>query len=171
MRKAFTLIELIIYIGISALVLVTLTNLTLNLIGVSVKIDTATDVLYSSRIIIQRFMQEIRMADDVDIASSVFGTNPGKLVLQKSGGGTITFDVYQKTPSVRTIRRQEDAATAVDLTSDRVDVSNFVLNNRTRGTEAKNIQYEFTITASNPANDPLRQKSITIRSASSVRKQ
>lgn len=170
MRKAFTLIELIVYIAISSLIFVILINLTLNLIGISVKIDTATDALYSSRILVQRLTQEIRAADDVSVLSSIFGANPGKLVLQKSGG-TVTFDVYQKQSGARTLRRQEDSLPAVDLTSDRVDVSNFILYNRTRGTEPKNIKYDFTVGAFNPSADPLRQKSITIHSAVSVRKQ
>lgn len=176
-QNGFTLIELIVYIAISAMVLVTAVNIGWNLIMSEANITGKQEVYMSARMIVNQIQIKIREADDVITGSSTFGSHPGILTLDYPGGGTdIIFDTYTKNVTiggqsitVRKLRIKEGSADYVDLTSDKVDVTNFTLTNLTRGNESKNINIELTIQRANPSNSPNFDASISLETAISIR--
>ncbi len=175
--RAFTLIELILYIAIMAIVLVSTIGFLWNIIGSSVRVSTSTELVYSARLVLDNMTRSGRGADDVIVASSTFGAHPGVLVFGYSTGN-VTFDTAAKnitvggqSVTIRKLRMKTGAAAPIDLTSDKVDVTNFVVKNRTRGTEPKNVKVEVTLAYVNPGGDQARNRSLSFETAVSIRKQ
>lgn len=176
-QNGFTLIELIVYIAISAMVLVTAINIGWNLIISEANVTGKQEVYMSARTIMNQIQISIREADDVITGSSTFGSHPGMLTLDYPGGTTdVIFDTYTKSvtigglpATVRKLRIKEGSADYVDLTSDKVDITNFTLTNLTRVNEPKNINIELTIQKVNPGNDPNFDASISLETAISIR--
>lgn len=174
--KAFTLIELIIYIAIVAIVLVSAIRILWDVIGGSVRVSSSTEIAYSARLVLDNVTRAGRGANDVLTASSTFGTHPGVLVFSNTGGD-ITFDTATKSVTVgdqsviiRKLRMKTGVGLPIDLTSDKVDVTNFVVKNMTRGTEPKNVKVEVTLVYVNPGQDQARNKTISFETAVSIRK-
>lgn len=175
--KAFTLIELILYIAILAIVMVSTIGFLWNVIGSSVRVKASTELTYNARLVLDNITRLGRGANDVVTTSSVFAIHPGVLVLGYSTGDA-TFDTATKnitvggqSVTIRKLRMKIGAAAAIDLTSDSVDVTNFIVKNRTRGTEPKNIKVEVTLAHVNPGGDQARNQSLTFETAVSIRKQ
>ncbi len=177
-QKGFTFIELIVYIAIASMVLVSAVGIGWNLITNEANVIGKQEAYSNARTVMNHFKINIREADDVITGSSTFNTHPGVLTLDYPGAGTdVVFDTYTKNVTVggqattiRKLRIKEGAAAAVDITSDQVDVTDFTLTNLTRGSESKNINIELTIEKANPGNDPNFDASILVETALSVRK-
>src|SRR3990167_1597872 len=97
--KAFTLIELIIYIAILAIVLVSTIGFLWNVIGGSVRVNVSTELTYNAQLILNNITFAGRSATDVLTSSSTFGSNPGVLVFGHTSGD-ITFDTTTKSITV-----------------------------------------------------------------------
>jgi CxxC motif-containing protein (DUF1111 family) len=98
--------------------------------------------------------------------------------LDYAGSGTdVIIDTYTKDVTlsngqivtIRKLRIKEGALAYQDLTSDQVDVSNFVLRNLTKTSERKNINIEVTLEQLNPLNDPNYNTTISVETAISLR--
>ncbi|MBU2524840.1 prepilin-type N-terminal cleavage/methylation domain-containing protein [Patescibacteria group bacterium] len=177
-KSAFTLIELIIYIAIVSMVMVMLIDFTWNIIDAGTRVEVASELTQNSHLVMKKVTNKVRMAQAIITGSSTFNSHPGTLVLDMPGSGTdITFDTYIKqvsvgteTVSIRKIRMQEGVAAAIDLTSDKVEAVNFVFRNFSRGTDAKNINFECTLNSVNPSSDTIRDKSISFETSVTIRK-
>ncbi|MBI5413189.1 hypothetical protein HZA42_02455 [Candidatus Peregrinibacteria bacterium] len=174
--KAFTFIEIIIYIAVIAIVLVSAMRILWDVIGGSVRVSASTEIAYSARLVLDNITRAGRGANDVLTASSTFGTHPGVLVFSNTGGD-ITFDTAAKniiiggqSVTIRKLRMKTGAGLPIDLTSDKVDVTNFVVKNRTRGTEPKNVKVEVTLAYVNPGQDIARSRTLSFETAVSIRK-
>lgn len=174
--KAFTLIELIIYIAIIAIVFVSTVGILWNVIGGSVRVNSSTEIAYSARLVLDNITRSCRNANDILIASSTFDSHPGVLVFGNLEGD-VTFDTATKNITVggqsltiRKLRMKTGAGSPIDLTSDKVDVTNFVVKNRTRGTEPKNVKVEVALAFVNPGQDPARNRTLSFETAVSIRK-
>ena len=106
-------------------------------------------------------------------ATSVFGTHPGRLVLTV-GAGTTTFDTYEKvvdfggqSVTIRTLR-MNDGTGPVDLTSDRVDVTNLLLTNVSTGATS-GVIISLTLHSAAPTADPTYASEKTWTHAATIR--
>ena len=174
--KAFTLIELIIYIAILAIVLVSAIGFFWNVIGGSVRVSASAELTYSARLVLDNISRSGRSANDVITGISTFDSHPGVLVFATTGGD-ITFDTALKditvggqNVTIRTLRMKTGIGSPLDLTSDKVNVTHFVVKNRTRGTEPNNVKVEVTLAFVNPGQDPARNQTISFETAVSIRK-
>ena len=125
MRKGFTLIELVVYIGILALIGVAAVRLILSVSFNAAEIKAERALTASAEAAIETLTREIRQAYDVDLGASVFGANPSTLALK-------TF-VFPSSPDtiVRTfslsgsrLARQDGLAPAEPITSQDVTITN-----------------------------------------------
>jgi len=80
-RKGFTLIELIIYIGLTAIVVVSLLRVMLVVVGTREKTETISVVQQELRFAMNRMTTTIHDALDIDVPGSVFDLNNGVLSL------------------------------------------------------------------------------------------
>ncbi len=174
--KAFTLIELIVYIGILSIVLVSAIGFLWNIIGGSVRVSASAELTYSARLVLDNITYAGRGAHDVLTANSTLDSHPGVLVFENTGGD-VTFDTATKdiivggqNVTIRKLRMKTGTGSPIDLTSDKVDVTDFVVKNRTRGTEPKNVKVEVALAFVNPGQDLARDQTLSFETAVSIRK-
>lgn len=177
-NRGFTLIEFLVYIGIASMVLVTAIITGMNLITGSASSIARQETYYNARLVMNQIQYQVRAADDVITANSTFASHPGVLVLDYPGTGSdVIIDTYTKSVSIggeatniRKLRIKEGEDAYVDLTGDKVNVSNFVVSNLSRGVEPINLRIQLTIESANPGNDPKYDASITLQTALSTRR-
>ena len=147
-KKAFSLIETILYIGIAGIVLVSLFTFGWNMIGVGAKNSVHHDVVANGRFVVEKLSFFIREATDIDAANSNFGVNlagtSNKITLRAdTPNDPIVFDV-----SGGALRVKLGAATAVPVTSSDVSVSSIVFTNYSSvDGKTKNIRFELQLDA------------------------
>lgn len=171
----FTLPELIIYVAIAAMVLVSLLQFSWDILGAGVKVEVANELTQNGRLVLERVTQRVRAAEGLLAGASTLGVNPSVLVLDFPGASPdITFDTYLTTVNqggeiltIRKLRIQDGSA--ADLTSNQINVTDFTVRNLTRGTERENLQITLTLRAAETGQDPLRDRSITLQTSASVR--
>lgn len=138
-NKGFTLVELIIYIGIVSIILVSISYLVLDIISSQTKAYAHLEVQQNLRFVQKIMSNDIKAAQDFSIPSA------DTLVLD---GGAIT---YNFDGSFNKITRQIGVESPVDLTTDEVVVtgnfSNLSYNDRTR-----NVRVYLDISYKNPEN-------------------
>ena len=85
-QQGFSLIELLIYITILAVLVMLLTEFLSKTLLVSSKYETTSEINHNARLIINRLSQETRWAAEVKTSESLFNQDAGKLVLVTSHG-------------------------------------------------------------------------------------
>ncbi len=176
-KKGFTMMELIVYIAIASVVLVAAINVGWNLMIGYANTNSKQEVYLNSRLVMNAMGIKIREAEDVLTASSTFDTNPGVLTLDYPGADTdVIIDTYTKNiilggqeTTIRKLRMKEGIADYVDLTTDEVNITNFVLTDLTRGSEPDNINIELTIEKTNPGGNLNFAATFSLETAISLR--
>src|SRR3989344_1463298 len=79
--KGYTLVEAIIYLAILAILTVTFISLLFTMVQAYTEFRLARDLVSSAALGLERLVRETRQAASVDLGLSVFGTPPGRLVL------------------------------------------------------------------------------------------
>lgn len=79
--SGFTLVELLVYIGILTLALVSVVVLLTNATRIVNRVKEVKEVRTSALMVLGRLEREIKKATDVVLAESVLGTTPGSLTL------------------------------------------------------------------------------------------
>ena len=152
-KKGFTLIELVIYIGIASLVIVTATELAVSATRAQTKSQELHEIHMNARLVMNQVALNIKEAEDVFIGLSTFETNPGVIVLDYPGSGTdVIIDTYEKDitiggqiVTIRKLRIKEGSSDYIDLTNDKIEVINFFLTDMTRDDEPDNINVQLTL--------------------------
>lgn len=83
-NKGFTLIEVLIYVGIFSVVSTALITSSIVVISSFHKTRDIRMVLESSTVVFERLTREIRQASSIDIGNSTLGSNPGVLQLNST---------------------------------------------------------------------------------------
>lgn len=152
--QGFTLIEMIIYIAVVAVLLTLLAGSVVNILRVRAKNQAASHVQYNARLMLDRLSEASRHAEAVNIGTSTFGSDPGVL----------SFDMVDllDDPTVFSLTSDDGAfqvsiagAAAEQVTTDDVSVTNFTLTNLTSTEDLGIIQVEFTVETVNASGSPL----------------
>ena len=151
-RDGVTFMELIIYVAISMGVMLAAITLVWNVMASEVKVDISTELTQNARLVMEKFTQSTQEAESINDGNSSFGSHPSALYLDyQDSADDITIDTYEKIVTVadqpvtiRKIRYKEGAGDYVDITSDDVQVINFVLTDLSRD-EAQNVKMELTL--------------------------
>ena len=168
MSKSFTLVELIIYIALVALVAIVAVSFAWNIINARIKNQAYQEAQQNLRFGLEKITQAIRGADDASISDSVLTLNyPTKDIILDVAAKTINLGGQDV--EIHKLRITDGPSDPEALTSDKVDVTNFILTNLTQGSEPKNIKIELTIKYVNPSQDPKWEAEISSETASSVR--
>ena len=154
--KGITLIELLIYIGIVSLVLVVSISYAWTVIRDQHKQQLEAEVNYVGNFILDNIIHSTQRAQSFD--ANIYATNPGKIILNNPTDPQTTIDTYSKSITlgsqnitITKLRLTELGGTANDMTSDRVNVNNFLITNlSTAG--AQTIKIDLTVSAVNPEN-------------------
>lgn len=159
MNKAFSLLEVILYVAITSVIVVSLTLFSLKMVEARGEGQMGREVLVNAGFFLSNIVYEIH--DAATVNTGTFGSHPGSLTLNLDGGGTTTFDTATQTVGSRTIRYLQ--VDGVQVTSDYANITNFVFNDLTRNTERSNIQIEMTVESLDGTYSTDVQTSISLR--------
>lgn len=170
--RAFTLIEVLLYVGIAGIVLASLVGFGWNMIGIGAKSGTHADVVSNARFGSEKLSFFIRESTDIDVPNSNFGVNlatvPGSKVTLRGvvPNDPIVFDV-----SGGSLRVKIGAGSPVALTSTTIAVSSLVFTNASSADgKTKNIGYEIQLGSVSSGGNRFEYTSSTaIRSSAELR--
>lgn len=144
-NTGFTLIELILYIGIVSVVMMAFIPFVLDMVQGGAKNSVIQEVSGNARLVGERLKLEIRNSSGINVGTSNFDTN---LV---SGGQISLVKVAPNNPTIidvsgGRVRIKQGAGTAVELNSTDTEVTSLVFSNYSSGdNKTKNISFSFTI--------------------------
>lgn len=140
--KGFSLVELIVYIGLLSLLTVTLTSTVISLFTTKEHLEAREEIAYSSTISLERMTREIRKAKSVATGVSTLGSHPSTLTLNTTDSSGDPTTVTINLISGR-IFLKEGANAAYPLSENSVTVSDFVVT-RYVTTNTEGIAIEIT---------------------------
>ena len=122
-NKGFTLVELIVYIGILALVTTSLVLFSVALSNTKQKALAASEVEANIKIVLNYLNRSIRSARSINDANSVFNNNQGRLALWL--GASSTSPIVFSLDSLARPQVQVGANPAINLSSEAVSFTRF----------------------------------------------
>ena len=169
--KGFTLLELLLYLGIFSVIITAVVYFAWNVIYGGVKSTRLNEVSYSARYSAERIKYEIRNSSGITTGSSNFGVNlaatPGtKLTLTSAtpARNPIVIDVTSGT-----LRITLDTNPVANLTPTNITVTNLVFTNNSSGdSKTKNISFALTL-ESNIVSPGQVKQSVNLESAAEIR--
>jgi prepilin-type N-terminal cleavage/methylation domain-containing protein len=145
-EKGFTLLELILYIALLAIILAAASGLLVTLLEARVKHQTITEVDEQGVQVMTVISQAIRNADSITLPAA--GTSASSLTLASLDS--------TKNPTVislsgTTLQMKEGTGAVVPLTSSLVTVNGVSFTNLSRTGTAGVVRIQFTLTYLNPS--------------------
>ena len=142
-KRGFTLIEMLLYIGIASIILVIALQVMIRVLESRQRFTAATDVQQNLRLALNRLIDTSLTASDVNIGSSTFGTTPGTLSFAMSSAGynPTVFSVVGGSLVMTVGANPPVALTSPDVT---VDLLRFTNLTPTSGVPAIRIEMHAT---------------------------
>ena len=159
-QKSFTLIEILVYIGVLSLIIITLASFFLWLGRSTTKARVMREVLDNSRRAMETITYEIRKAKSISPSSTVT-----HLYLEN----TTNSEFYLCGTASTTLCLKEGTDAPIYLTSDKVEVTELTFTQIATVTTTPSVQIELKIDYKNPGNITEYQASISITSTASLR--
>ena len=161
-RNAFTFVELIVYVAITTMLVVTMMLFVIRMLDVRKESEFDREVVENARFVLDLISREIH--DAAGVSTGTFGSHPGSITLT-ADSGTVVIDTNTKSVRDKTITYiQVNTGTgAVQVTSDNVNITNFVLMDLTRGSEPENIQVELSLESFDAAASGTFRTAISLR--------
>jgi len=153
-QRGVTLIELLIYITIVGVIMVTVVSFMMNLLTSRSKVSAVSEVLANARLMQDRLNDAARHAEGINVGSSTFGTDPGVLSLNMADTG-VDPTVFSLTSDDGQFQINEAGGGNVLVSSNDVKITNLVFSNLTTVEDIGIIQVKFTVTAVNPSDSDL----------------
>ena len=143
-NRGFTLIEMLVYISILAVMTVVIITVTLSQSQAYADFKVTRNVYTSASASLERMAREIRAADSIIIGSSSLDSHPGILTLQKTGtSGTETVQFYLEG---NTLKVQENSSSEGALTRKEVSVTNLVFR-QVIAMSSEGVHIEMTLSS------------------------
>jgi type II secretory pathway pseudopilin PulG len=146
-KKGFTVIELVVYMAILATVSIVVVGSIIMLARSFGKIKVSRALNETAKNSIERMVGEIRYANGMDVAGSIFGSSPGKIKLNttdRTSGVATTTEIYL---SGTVLNIKEGSGVAQALTPSGVSVSSLIFRNLTTATSSA-VKMEIVFNAS-----------------------
>lgn len=168
-RGAFTLIELLLYMGLVAIFLVGLTYFAWDVILGNVKAGAHQEVQESLRFAAHRIQVETRSAESINTSESDFGVNlaanPGTML---SLSGSAPYHPAQLRVEQGVLQIKRGAGSWIPLTSSLVEVTNLTFTNLT-DESTENIRFVLSIRHKNPSGRSEWEKEASFETSVQVR--
>ncbi|MDP3725922.1 MAG: hypothetical protein Q8R36_01860 [bacterium] len=143
-KGGFGLIEALVYVAIVGLLTVMVVNTALIMNTTSAKARLKRNILGEAGIAIERIVREIRLADSVVVAQSVFTTSPGTLkintIIDANNNTPITKEFYL-TDGKLMIKEGDGPARAL---TERVEITHLVFRHIIMGEISEAVVLEIT---------------------------
>lgn len=167
-RKAFTLIEVIIYIALSSVVIVSIMTFSIHMIYTGEKTIIRHEAEQNAYFVLQRIIDEIRSAKDLNINSSDFGNNPGVLSLSKKDAEK-NPTVFNVSDSI--IRIQQGSKSPLPLLPDNIQITNLVFTNLSIANKTKTIRIQLTLRHKNADSSNMADVTVSVEGSAVIRSQ
>ena len=165
MKKGFTILELLLYIGILSVVIFSIAFFIQMMMSARLKSQTIAEVEQQGQQVMQKITQVIRNANSITAPTA------------GASGASLTIDVYDagKDPTVfdvalNVLRIKEGAAAVIPLTSSRVNATGFSVHNLSRASTAGTVRIQFTLTHVNTSQKNEFEYSKTFYGSANIRK-
>ena len=166
--SGFTLIETLIYVTIIGAIITSFISFSLSVSDTRGKAYVVSEVQANTRVALSAIESRIKKADDVNVANSTFGTDPGYLSLTMASS-TLNPTIIALDQDDGVLVIKEGAYATTSITSTEVNVTNLVFTNLTASTTRENIRVEVTVEYINSNNGSIYRYSQNSRSATSLR--
>lgn len=165
-ERSFTLIEVLVYIGILSLIVAAIFTFLTWSIRSSVKAKVMREASDNARQAMEIMIYEIKEARTVYLPTSTSSQLSLKTFHYLPGGEDITYIDFYLCGTQLCLKKESQNPIA--LTSDKVEVSNLVFTRVVTG-RIPSVQIELKIDYKNPHSRPERQASVNLKSAASLR--
>ena len=163
-QSGFTLLELILYLGITSILVVSVSFFFISLLQARVKFQTISEVEQQGEQVMQQITQTVRNSSS--ITSPATGATTAALTVVVPTG-SLSPSVFDLSGGV--IRITEGAGAAQPLTTTAVTVSGLSFQNLTRPTTQGVVRISFTLTRANPGTKNEYSYTKTFRSTATLR--
>ena len=143
-RKAFTLIETLIYVAIVALVSTGLIKFSTSITAVRNKTYVIQEVHANMRDAMTLISKKIEEANGINVGSSTFDSDPGVLSLSMADASLNPTIISLNQDNGR-LEITEGTSDPVYINTDEVKVSNLLFSDASLGSVSKSIQISVTI--------------------------
>lgn len=140
-RRGFSLVEMIVYLGIVSSVLVSATLFAAEFAAIRLKAELYREVQRNAVLAVQRIEVEMREASSVDVGGSTFG-DPGVLSVHTDVAGNDPT-VFSVTDGVLYVQR--GVGPQLPLTSSKVEVRNFDVENVSNTGRTRAVRTKLTV--------------------------
>lgn len=148
-ERGFTLVELVLYVGILVIVLGASVLSALSAANARVKALSRHEVNYSSQFARDVLSQTIRRAQSIDSGSSTFDVSSSVLVLNMDDPAEDPT-VFQLSSGQLTVTR--GAGAALPITTDHINVRSFEVDNLSRGSKVQDVRIILDVEYKNPSD-------------------
>jgi competence protein ComGC len=163
MKNAFTLIEFLIYIAIISSVLVLTSGFLWNIVFGNIKETAYQEVQQNGRFALTKIIQETKKATSINSPPPGDSANSLSLEMADPDLNPTIFDLTDGK-----LRITQGTSDPIDLTTDRVIVSNLLFINLSYEGTPGTIRIEMEISHSNPAGRAEYEASIDLKSTVSL---
>jgi prepilin-type N-terminal cleavage/methylation domain-containing protein len=163
LQKGFSLIEMLIYVSIVSVFMVVVVQVVLGIVDQYSYLRLARNIENSATVSLDRLIREIRAAESIDMAQSIFNANPGRLVLSKrlADGTLTTVDFYIATG---TLNLKEGGAYSGPLTASTTSITNLIFGVlSTTTSKAIKIDMELTSTQKEITKTGIFHSTVVVR--------
>lgn len=171
-QKAFTLIELLLYVGIVSIVMSTLIAFAWNVVISGVKNTTQQEVYSQSRYLAEKIKYEIRNASTINTGTSNFGV---ELANNSSSQLSLGNSVVSNNPTIINVSGgkvmiKQGSSTAIALNSADTTVTSLIFTNYS-SVDNKTKHIGFTLTVRSNTTNTRKEyiNSMTLRSSAELR--
>lgn len=166
-KKGFTLIEALLYIGVSSILIMSIGSFFLWTNRSNIKTKVLKEVLNNSKAAMEKMSYEIKHAKSIYTSTSVFSTNPGQLSLETlnyaQSNEEISYIDFFVCEQKLCLKKENQSP--IILTSDKVEIKNLEFNQVATSSVQINLQIDYLA----PTDKPEYQASISTTSTVSVR--
>lgn len=171
MKKAFTLIEVLLYITIVTIIMSSLVLFAWNVVILGAKNNTQQELYAQGRIVSERILSEIRKANDLNTGTSNFDVNlatNASLQLSLVADSPNNPTLFSVSSGILMIK--QGAAAATPLHSNTISVTSLIFTNYSSADgKTKHVGYILSLTKSSSSAAQQYQGSITLDSSAEIR--
>jgi len=159
-KTGFTLMEILVYIGVLSIIVVVISSFLLWLSSSTTKARAMREVLDNARRVVEIMTYEIKKAKSVSSTSTAT-----HLFLENA---TAT-EFYLCGTASTTLCLKKESESPVNLTSDKVEIKNLTFTQIATATTTPSVQINLKVDYKNPGDIPEYQASVSITSTVSLR--
>lgn len=148
-NKGFSLIEMLIYIGIFSLVFVFVLDMVFAASKSYDNFKIMKDLRMNAENLLERIGREIRFANNIDLINSVFSANYGKIYLNTTDetGSPKTLEFFVQSSSTPHLAMRENGAQVKYLNSSSTEITSLVFREIQTATTSRSIRIELGVKA------------------------